>query len=204
MCFSHLQDARLNHYTKSSTSSMSSGSESNVLNPPAVGQADSQDSLGTTTNNQSLLLQQSQQSQIPSHMSTLNPPGGEFRDSFFLPPQPPSLLSSRLVFGASASLAPPPNLRGDLRRLQGLEYTEADMSLSALYMHEKFHRMNTSSSSSMHRRVLASRYEFEQQAQAVGPLQRRASLNELDEENLPLLDVDGGNSGDRLSSSNMA
>ena len=36
-------------------------------------------------------------------------------------------------------LAPPPNLKQDLRRL-GLEYTAADMSLSALYLHELHHR----------------------------------------------------------------
>ena len=40
---------------------------------------------------------------------------------------------------ASQWLAPPPNLRKDLRRL-GLEYTAADMSLSALYLHELHHR----------------------------------------------------------------
>ena len=36
-------------------------------------------------------------------------------------------------------LSPPPNLKQDLRRL-GLEYTAADMSLSALYLHELHHR----------------------------------------------------------------
>ena len=36
-------------------------------------------------------------------------------------------------------LAPPPNLKQDLRRI-GLEYTAADMSFSALYMHEMHHR----------------------------------------------------------------
>ena len=41
-------------------------------------------------------------------------------------------------------LAPPPNLRQDLRRL-GLEYTAADMSLSALYMHELHHRSTLNS-----------------------------------------------------------
>ena len=43
-------------------------------------------------------------------------------------------------------LAPPPNLRQDLRRL-GLEYTAADMSLSALYLHELHHRATAATSS---------------------------------------------------------
>ena len=42
--------------------------------------------------------------------------------------------------------APVPNLRKDLRRL-GLEYTVADMSLSALYLHE-LHQRSTSSQNS--------------------------------------------------------
>ena len=36
-------------------------------------------------------------------------------------------------------MPPPPNLKRDLHRL-GLEYTVADMSLSALYLHELHHR----------------------------------------------------------------
>jgi autophagy-related protein 9 len=47
-------------------------------------------------------------------------------------------------------LAPPPNLRQDLRRL-GLEYTAADMSLSALYMHELHHRSTLNSHTSSRR-----------------------------------------------------
>ena len=90
-------------------------------------------------------------------------------------PQPPtSLFNSRLV---GSSLAPPPNLRKDLRRL-GLEYSEADMSLSALYLHEVHQHRATVSS-----RLGASRMAVQNQLQ-----QRRASLNELDEENLPLVE----------------
>ena len=51
---------------------------------------------------------------------------------------------------ASQWLAPPPNLRQDLRRLN-LEYTAADMSLSALYLHELHHRGPTIHSSSSRR-----------------------------------------------------
>lgn len=51
-------------------------------------------------------------------------------------------------FGASMFGAPPPNLKQDLRRL-GLEHTAAaaDMSLSALYLHEIHHRSCQNSSS---------------------------------------------------------
>lgn len=134
--------------------------------------------------------------------------GGAGADSFYTS-QSPSMVNSRLVFGASASLSPPPNLRGDLRRLQGLEYTEADMSLSALYMHEKFHRMSTTSSMLRRNIAASSRYEFDQggqqqQQQQRSRMVRRSSLNEMDEENIPLMvDADGG-SGDRLSASDMA
>lgn len=92
-----------------------------------------------------------------------------------------SLYASRLV----STLAPPPNLRQDLNRL-GLEYTAADMSLSALYLHE-LHQRSVVAAPAQGRRTggahnlsEVSRYEFEQP--------RRSSLNELDEENLPLLE----------------
>ena len=45
--------------------------------------------------------------------------------------------------------APVPNLRKDLRRL-GLEYTVADMSLSALYLHELHQRSSSQNSPSNH------------------------------------------------------
>jgi autophagy-related protein 9 len=91
-------------------------------------------------------------------------------------PLPPnSLFNSRLV---GSSLEPPPNLRHDLRRL-GLEFSEADMSLSALYLHEVHHHRTTLSS-----RLGASRIAKQQQQ----IMQRRASLNELDEDNLPLVE----------------
>ncbi len=96
-----------------------------------------------------------------------------------------SFFSSRMMLGAAP---PAPNLRQDLRRL-GLEYTAADMSLSALYLHE-LHQRSVHSSSSRHYES-ASRYDFQQSrlAHRAG-LERRASLNELDEEeNLPLLDA---------------
>ena len=92
-------------------------------------------------------------------------------------PQPPtSLFNSRLV---GSSLAPPPNLRKDLRRL-GLEYSEADMSLSALYLHE-VHQYRATVSSRLGASRLAVQHQLQHQ-------QRRASLNELDEENLPLVE----------------
>ena len=99
--------------------------------------------------------------------------------------QPPSLMSSRLV---GSTLAPPPNPARDLRRL-GLEYTDADMSLSALYLHELHHRGSNPSAgaTSGNRRggpggvAGATRYDFSA---------RTASLNELDEENLPLVEVE--------------
>merc|ERR1719192_1556333 len=96
-------------------------------------------------------------------------------------PQPPtSLFNSRLV---GSSLAPPPNLRKDLRRL-GLEYSEADMSLSALYLHEVHqHRATVSSRLGASRMTATVAAAAQQQLQ-----QRRASLNELDEENLPLVE----------------
>ena len=97
--------------------------------------------------------------------------------SSHFPPPPTSLFNSRLV---GSSLAPPPNLRKDLRRL-GLEYSEADMSLSALYLHEVHqHRATVSSRLGASRMAAAA---AQQQLQ-----QRRASLNELDEENLPLVE----------------
>ena len=40
---------------------------------------------------------------------------------------------------AMGGMPPPPNLQRDLKRL-GLEYTSADMSLSALFMHELHHK----------------------------------------------------------------
>ena len=43
--------------------------------------------------------------------------------------------------------APVPNLRKDLRRL-GLEYTVADMSLSALYLHELHNQRSSSQNTS--------------------------------------------------------
>ena len=57
-------------------------------------------------------------------------------------PQSPSANMSIMTATSSSSsqwLQPPPNLKQDLRRL-GLEYTAADMSLSALYLHELHHR----------------------------------------------------------------
>lgn len=102
-------------------------------------------------------------------------------------PNQSQLLNSRLVGPAASTLMPTPNLGKDLRRL-GLEYIEADMSFSALYLHELHHRMagstsqTTSSAVHNNRRNVAeaSRYEF----------QRGTSLNELDEESLPLVVVD--------------
>ena len=55
-------------------------------------------------------------------------------------PQSPSVNGSIMTATSSSQwLQPPPNLKQDLRRL-GLEYTAADMSLSALYLHEMHHR----------------------------------------------------------------
>ena len=56
-------------------------------------------------------------------------------------PQSPSANGESIMTATSSSqwLQPPPNLKQDLRRL-GLEYTAADMSLSALYLHELHHR----------------------------------------------------------------
>lgn len=100
--------------------------------------------------------------------------------------QPASLMSSRLV-GVSTGQQAQPNLRQDLRRF-GLEYMEADMSFSALYLHELHHRMNLNNASRRSNIQNSSRYEFQQ---------RRVSLNELDEENLPLVEP----SSPRLASS---
>ncbi len=132
------------------------------------------------------------------------------------------IAGSSRMFG---TLAPPPNLRQDLRRL-GLEYTAADMSLSALYLHELHQRscvgqqqQQQGQQQQQHRRAAyhdASRYDFQQQQQQQsddheggggdGQRQhyhhhhRRGSLNELDEENLPLLET-GGASTHRLTTS---
>ena len=57
-------------------------------------------------------------------------------------PQSPSANGESIMTATTSSsqwLQPPPNLKQDLRRL-GLEYTAADMSLSALYLHELHHR----------------------------------------------------------------
>ncbi len=120
-----------------------------------------------------------------------------------LPPHPGLYTSSRMMLGATSSLAPPPNLRQDLRRL-GLEYAAADMSLSALYLHELHQRSGVGSSAvggqlQQQQRTYreSSRYDFQDQQQQQQQ-QRRSSLNELDEENLPLLE----GSFSRLSSSN--
>ncbi len=108
------------------------------------------------------------------------------------------MLSSRMMLGTLAPPPPPPNLRQDLRRL-GLEYAAADMSLSALYLHELHQRSVLVASSrgggGLRNRgggyESQSRYDF-QQHQHHHHLPRRASLNELDEEeNLPLLETGG-------------
>ena len=46
---------------------------------------------------------------------------------------------------AATGIPPPPNLQRDLKRL-GLEYTSADMSLSALFMHELHHKSTNNKS----------------------------------------------------------
>jgi hypothetical protein len=113
-------------------------------------------------------------------------------------------------------LAPPPNLRQDLRRL-GLEYTAADMSLSALYMHELHHRGVAAAGDKSHissRRgypppggnvaIPASAVNlanelrnsfnsnFSQPSSSSGShgqtRHKKNSLRELEEENLPLVD----------------
>merc|ERR1712062_37151 len=50
-------------------------------------------------------------------------------------------------------MPPPPNLQRDLKRL-GLEYTSADMSLSALFMHE-LHHISTGNKNYGHLNVAA-------------------------------------------------
>ncbi len=127
-----------------------------------------------------------------------------------MPSMPPHQhpFSSSMGSSSSAMLAPPPapNLGQDLRRL-GLEMTAADMSLSALYLHELHHRVVLSSSRTTvrNRNVSeASRYEFEQPSNSRGAV--AFSLNELDEENVPLIET-GANALDsqqaRLSSSGL-
>uniref|UniRef100_A0A0K2TJ06 Autophagy-related protein 9 n=1 Tax=Lepeophtheirus salmonis TaxID=72036 RepID=A0A0K2TJ06_LEPSM len=84
------------------------------------------------------------------------------------PPPPPSLLCSRVV-GGSSSLAPPPNLRQDLRRL-GLEYTAADMSFSALYLHEMHYRTITRQNTVISGGRRTSFNELEEESEMEGPL----------------------------------
>jgi hypothetical protein len=112
-------------------------------------------------------------------------------------------------------LAPPPNLKQDLRRL-GLEYTAADMSLSALYLHELHHRSvaggmsdkNQTSSrrgypppggniaipaSAMNmtnemRSSFASDYTHSASSSGSNRRHKKNSLRELEEEGLPLVD----------------
>ena len=78
-------------------------------------------------------------------------------------------LSSRSI------MPPPPNLGQDLRRL-GLEYTGADMSLSALFLHELHHQR---SSAGHHTAYPTSTSRGE-----------RRAFEELheDEENIPLVE----------------
>ncbi|XP_059092181.1 autophagy-related protein 9A-like [Tigriopus californicus] len=140
------------------------------------------------------------------HQGLVATTGGTGRSSMMISshfrPNQSQLLNSRLVGPAASTLMPTPNLGKDLRRL-GLEYIEADMSFSALYLHELHHRMaggglgstsqTTTSTIQSNRRNLAeaSRYEF----------QRGNSLNELDEESLPLVDVGDNHHGPLLGSS---
>merc|ERR1711974_164648 len=86
-------------------------------------------------------------------------------------------LSSAAEENRSTSIMPPPpNLKQDLRRL-GLEYTGADMSLSALFLHELHHR---SSSHNYHRR---------QPNNMAASAATGDSLNDLtEEEYMPLVD----------------
>ena len=75
----------------------------------------------------------------------------------------------------------------------GLEYTTTDMSLSALYLHELHHRMTSFRSRNVN--------------PGTGPggdLPRRASLSELDEENLAQGDQESGATANRLASSTVA
>jgi len=113
-------------------------------------------------------------------------------------------------------LAPPPNLRQDLRRL-GLEYTAADMSLSALYMHELHHRAAAATSSETShtssrrgyptpggnvatpasamnmtnamRNSLNSDYNQSSSLSGSHRIHKKTSLRELEEESLPLVDA---------------
>ena len=85
-------------------------------------------------------------------------------------------LSSAAEENRSTSIMPPPpNLKQDLRRL-GLEYTGADMSLSALFLHELHHRSSGHNHHGGHRRG--------------GQQKNEESLNDLTEEEcMPLVDT---------------
>ena len=112
------------------------------------------------------------------------------RSSIFAASHLPPSSGSFLMGGYGAStlnLLPPPNLRQDLRRL-GLEYTATDMSLSVLYMHELHHRMTS------FRRV--------NNPGPMGDQPRRASLSELDEDNV-VTEQEHGQSN-RLTTSTLA
>ncbi len=92
-------------------------------------------------------------------------------------------------------MPPPPNLRQDLRRL-GLEYTSADMSLSALYMHEMYQRSLLQSQ--QHHHVGGGGGARSGRLGGAGPgafvttataANYRRSLNDLEEESVPLVDT---------------
>lgn len=119
-----------------------------------------------------------------------------FGTSSLYPANAQLLNSSRLT---STHLGYPPaglpNVRQDLRRF-GEECGDADVSLSALYLHEMHHRMSVMS------RTRGDAASSSSRMAGGGDLwstrgERRASLNELDEENLPLVEP----SSPRLASS---
>lgn len=130
---------------------------------------------------------------VPSHgiLSSVHQGFCNGRSSIFAASHLPPTNGSMFMMGgygmSTTHLLPPPNLRQDLRRL-GLEYTTTDMSVSALYLHEMHHRMT-----SFRRNATPSMAEPP----------RRASLSELDEENLPLVEQDNC-ANNRLTSSTMA
>jgi autophagy-related protein 9 len=105
----------------------------------------------------------------------------------------------------SMMMPPPPNLRQDLRRL-GLEYTGADMSLSALFLHEMHQRSsaschhNNSGSSRQTRHLLVHPDNV-----ARPTAQDLTDLAEGPEENVPLVDTSTSSDSNKLVSiSNVA
>ena len=128
-----------------------------------------------------------QDSQCSSMLQSVHQALGTGRSSILAGSHLPQ--GSSLV-GASM-LAPPPNLKQDLRRL-GLEYTAADMSLSALYLHEVHHRTSSVAISRQFHPHSSSQSGAIRRSAVVAtqpPLNRQNSLQEMREEEEPLVDT---------------